>query len=143
VGLAVFARCLTRLFVLAVGVRRVYEGTVGVAKGWGLLRGSGGHVAKFPKVRWSGARALFAGRVQTECVGAMGGVRSFSVEHRWLGCKCCEEGTVLASGGASGNEPVSTGTTPLRRSRMDFASRSPGCSCRCQPSVAPRRLAKR
>jgi hypothetical protein len=51
VGSTVFVRNGNRLVVIALGFRRVLEGTAGSAKGWGLLRGSGGHIAEFPKWR--------------------------------------------------------------------------------------------
>jgi hypothetical protein len=105
-GMAVFVRCSTGLLVRAVDVCRVHEGTVGIAKGWGWPRGSGGHIAECPKARWSSACARSEGRVQTECVGALEGVSDLSVEHRWLGCECCGVGMALARGGASGNALV-------------------------------------
>jgi hypothetical protein len=123
VGLTAFVRRESFLAVLAVGDRSVHEGTRGSAEGWSWLRGSGGHNAALPEMRWSDACALSAGRVQKECGGAMEGLGWFPLEQCWLGCRFCGAGTLLASDGATSIEDVSAATL-LGRSRMEFASRS-------------------
>jgi hypothetical protein len=108
VGLTVFVRCVNLRVLLVVDNCRVHKGSGGISEGWSSLRGSGGHIAVFLKWRWSDACALSAGGVQTECVGAMGGLGCFPLEHLLLGCKCRGVGTLLASDGASSIEDVST-----------------------------------
>jgi hypothetical protein len=141
VGLTVVVRRVSFLVVFAVDDRRVHEGTRGSAEGWSWVRGSGGQNAALPEVRWSDACALSAGRVQTECGGAMEGLGWCPLEQCWLGCRFCGVGTLLASDGATSIEDVSAATL-LGRSRMDFASRSAACSCK-RPPVAGQWLKKR
>jgi hypothetical protein len=108
-------RGVNLLVLLAVDNCRVHEGAGGLAEG-SLLRGSGGHIAVFPKVRWSGACALSAGGVQTEYVrrvGAMGGCGRFPLTHLWLACQCRGVGMLRGSDDASSIDDVSTAATRL------------------------------
>jgi hypothetical protein len=122
VGLTFFMRYLNHADALMVGVCGVLGETVGTGEGRGLW-GNGGQSFGFPNVSWSGTQVSSAERFQTECVGTTETVGSFSVEHRWLGCSCCELGALEATEGVCHNEHLSAVTVQLRGFRMDFLSK--------------------